>query len=440
MNFNPASGYEAALGVLGHVYIPTRDKNEAQPPNFPLSAATHGQTPATVMSYSPSNPSIRAAGSSAATASVQTLSNHNLLPSHDKALLNRPLYASSSSIQNSPHRSNDSTTSIPLPSHRVGSRDISTSHGRLEGQIQQRSEPLFTDNISKTGFASRLPHNPLDRITPCNVAMGPPEERPRPLTSPLRYQLHDTLTELHPPKRILPFPEVMPKSVRADPIEDGPMGDVPQPEPTSASSEAAKKGGKEKTKAQKSKKPGSTSAKLASAVSSSGPIPTIVKTAKLAASSAPNPSSKTSRTTKAKEPSSRSNRKASPIVESDIAESSDRPPSPKSRMLSMDKRSTATKTKETASAALTDTYMETVDAFVRKHAPRPAPLAPNPAPVSDLESYAGMPKSRRLESLDELIIKCIEDDNFVTICEDVEKSWKRVGLNVLTFPEHQEAR
>ena len=431
MNFDPASGYEAALGVLRRFYIPTRDKNEAQPPNRALGVVTYSQTPATAMSYSPSDTPIHAAGHLAATTDGQTLRHHNLPPPHDKVLLNRPFDVPSSSIQGSPYRSNDSITSIPLPPHRIESRANSTSDGRLEGQIKQRSGPPFADTISKTGFASRITHNPLEGTAQSNVTMGPPAERPRPLTSPLHYQCHDTLTELHPPKRILPFPEVPLQPAQADPIEEGPDGDTLKIESKSVLVDATKRSSKEKTKIQKSKKSSSTGSKSARAVSSSGPVRTTAKTPRLPTSSAPNLSSMKSRVTKA------NNRKASPIVEEEIAESSDQPPSSKTRRLSKSKRSTATKTKEALPEAVMETYMESVDAFVRKHAPRSAPCAPDLAPVSDLEGYAKMPESKRLEALDELIMKYIEDDNFVTLCEDVEKCWKRVGLTVLSPDLHR---
>ena len=419
MNFDPASGYEAALGVLRQVYIPTRDKNEVQPPKPTLGAVNYSQTPATAMSYSPLNASIHAAGHLATTTNVQSHRHHDLPAPHDKGSLHRPFDMPSSSVQGSPYRSNDSTTSIPLPSLRVESRAISTSDGRLEGQVEQQSKEPFSDKVSKTDLVSRLSHIPPEGIARSNMIMGPPIERPRPLTSPLRYQLHDTLAELHPPKRILPFPELSLKPVEADPIEDGPTEDSVQAQPTDA-----KKGvTKEKAKVQKGKKSSSTASKSARAVSSSGPACTTNKTSKSTTGSAPKPSSTTSRATKM------NSRKASPIVEKDLAETSSPLPSPKAPMPYKKKRSTATKAKEVPSTIVTETYMKSVDEFVRKHTPRPSPIAPALAPVSDLEDYAKMPEIMRLEEVDKLIMKYIEDDNFVILCEDVEKSWKRVGLN-----------
>lgn len=78
--------------------------------------------------------------------------------------------------------------------------------------------------------------------------------------------------------------------------------------------------------------------------------------------------------------------------------------------------------------------MQRLDHWVRKYhdqipAPAPKPVAiPATTNQESLAAYAAQPESERLAALDEMICDCLEDENFVKLCEDVEKSWKRVGL------------
>ena len=83
-------------------------------------------------------------------------------------------------------------------------------------------------------------------------------------------------------------------------------------------------------------------------------------------------------------------------------------------------------------------YMFRLDHWVRSYQNLPGP-APVPAcrsktaiPAStdpnDLAAFAAQPETERLAALDEMICECLDDPNFATLCEDVEKSWKRIGL------------
>ncbi|KAL8728103.1 MAG: hypothetical protein Q9166_005628 [cf. Caloplaca sp. 2 TL-2023] len=84
-------------------------------------------------------------------------------------------------------------------------------------------------------------------------------------------------------------------------------------------------------------------------------------------------------------------------------------------------------------------YLNRLDTWIRKYHDLPTPAsahAPNPKsaalPLStskeNLAAYAAQSEEERLEALDTMICKCLEDENFVKLVEDVERSWKRVGL------------
>ena len=465
MNFKPESGYETALGILRQVYIPTRDKNEPQPPISPYNVPFPTQQPNAGLPYSQSGsqgirgpsshePSliaiqpveqalqplihaselcIKPKACSTGAPCAQTIDYHNPPQLHrlDGNPSGRYLEIPSSSVHDSPLRSHESSTSIPLPVYQTESRSISTSHGRLE----QRSEPLHNGTTAAAYFASRPMNKPLEKNDQSHIIMGPPAKQVRPFTSPTWDSQQDTLAQLHPPRRILPFPTIQSKSREADPIKDDLEKNPRQRKPQDAAAQNKTKGTKGKAGARKSKalnpvtKSASQSAKRAKSSASAH----TVKVPKFPSSSAPVAATKSVRSPEPKKPSTERTRKASPIVEEDLGNSSDQPPSLPPLALPKNKPSTVAKIKEARAAApsgpVTESFMEGVDDFVRRHAPRPAAIPPSPAPISDLQEYAKIPESKRLEALDELIMKYIDDDNFKTLCQDVEKSWKRIGLN-----------
>ncbi|KAI9892904.1 MAG: hypothetical protein M1814_001063 [Vezdaea aestivalis] len=56
----------------------------------------------------------------------------------------------------------------------------------------------------------------------------------------------------------------------------------------------------------------------------------------------------------------------------------------------------------------------------------------NPAvadPDIDLAAYAALPVEQRAESLDKWICAMLEDDNFLTLLEDMQNSWRRIGFS-----------
>lgn len=70
-------------------------------------------------------------------------------------------------------------------------------------------------------------------------------------------------------------------------------------------------------------------------------------------------------------------------------------------------------------------YLDRIDAFVAQHASRPPP----PEAANDsLAAYAAQSDEDRLASIDDLICQHLMDDDFLQLCEDVENSWRRIGL------------
>ena len=48
--------------------------------------------------------------------------------------------------------------------------------------------------------------------------------------------------------------------------------------------------------------------------------------------------------------------------------------------------------------------------------------------IADLSSYVATPASERSAWLETWICQQLDNDGFITICEDMEKSWRRIAL------------
>jgi len=60
-----------------------------------------------------------------------------------------------------------------------------------------------------------------------------------------------------------------------------------------------------------------------------------------------------------------------------------------------------------------------------------AGVAPNSGITPDaaaLSAYAEPSYDLRMRNLENMIMGLLEDDNFVTLCEDVNSCWRRIGL------------
>ncbi|KZF21074.1 hypothetical protein L228DRAFT_284146 [Xylona heveae TC161] len=79
-----------------------------------------------------------------------------------------------------------------------------------------------------------------------------------------------------------------------------------------------------------------------------------------------------------------------------------------------------------ANEPLSSEYLAHIDAFIAQH-------APNTTASSHAESlvdYSSLPNDERLAALDTMICNLIEDENFITLCQDVENTWRRIGLQL----------
>lgn len=70
-------------------------------------------------------------------------------------------------------------------------------------------------------------------------------------------------------------------------------------------------------------------------------------------------------------------------------------------------------------------YLDHLDEWIRKYHDLPVPKAPVTA-KEQLANYAAKPDEARAKIIDDMILECLQDENFGKLCDDVERNWKRI--------------
>ncbi|KAI4137758.1 MAG: hypothetical protein L6R39_007112 [Caloplaca ligustica] len=76
-------------------------------------------------------------------------------------------------------------------------------------------------------------------------------------------------------------------------------------------------------------------------------------------------------------------------------------------------------------------YMDRLDHWVRKYRDLPTPnlsAKPTSTDKDQLAAYAAQPEEERLAALDSMTCEYLEDENFIKLVEDMDKTWSRIGL------------
>lgn len=76
--------------------------------------------------------------------------------------------------------------------------------------------------------------------------------------------------------------------------------------------------------------------------------------------------------------------------------------------------------------------MTRLDAWVREYQDLPAPKPRDliAGDINNLAAYAVQPREERMAIIDDMICECLGDENFVKLMEDVDQSWRRIGLGM----------
>ncbi|KAL9127554.1 MAG: hypothetical protein Q9217_003596 [Psora testacea] len=72
--------------------------------------------------------------------------------------------------------------------------------------------------------------------------------------------------------------------------------------------------------------------------------------------------------------------------------------------------------------------MASLDTWIRKYHHLTAPSQPLMTDKDQLANYAAQSDEERSKIIDNMICECLQDENFGKLAEDVERSWKRIGL------------
>lgn len=77
-------------------------------------------------------------------------------------------------------------------------------------------------------------------------------------------------------------------------------------------------------------------------------------------------------------------------------------------------------------------FMTRLDAWVREYQDLPAPKPRDliAGDINNLAAYAVQPREERMAIIDDMICECLGDENFVKLMEDVDQSWRRIGLGM----------
>ncbi|KAL8651903.1 MAG: hypothetical protein Q9226_004492 [Calogaya cf. arnoldii] len=426
MNFRPESGYDTAVNVLRAIGVPISDKNMSPP-------ASQGSLTRPVSQWSGQQVTQYPVYKDG----LQMMPGTSLGSNHPRQYLPSDLGA----IPSFDRASNGlASSSQHIPSDQFNSRHSPTR--TLPGSTGL-PPGLNLDERATTSYA---------RPFPSSITRSESPERPA--TAPL------TLTQLMPPRRELPFAkqpasqEIPSETV----VEETPQKAVKRP-----TSRAKAKQTKQPSRPSSSKsKPKQTSA--SSKQDSATERSTIVrlKTGPMSDPKTTDPisclpimptTSAAKNTTRNpilaevshNRPNTRSRNTASPFRTDPLAPSRTNTetilPTNKENIVPInteDNSSANTKSipQITTEDITPEEYMTRLDHWVRKYQDLPAPTAklkpatatPASTDKDELAAFAAQPEKERLAAIDKMICECLEDPNFATLCEDVEKSWKRIGL------------
>lgn len=332
-------------------------------------------------------------------------------------------------------------------------RHSQTTYGQPVGSVTAQSSPSVGAAAALNGSAAIFDynpfvHNPARPSLPPNpdfvarattsdgYIMRPPSSAPevqpqRPTTAPL------SLSQMLPPKRDLPFPTRKEKS-KAPPK-------VPVEQPLASSSDPLQqkitppkviKQRKSRAKTTKPKRPVSSSAPKATAKttepefrSSPPEIPIVPPQAEFSyqppVSEAGTPRSDP--LVEARIPTSETLMPSSPHHGTNKPSTEPEKAPRKAPKKAAKKKTVDEQTPKVFEDAAPDGIMDRLDHWVRKYQDLPVPKQPQ-TPAENLAAYAAQPEETRLTVIDDMIVGCLGDENFIKLVEDVDKSWKRIGL------------
>ena len=408
MNFFPESGYDVALNALAGLGLPIRDKSvQAQPSQFVNIASSSSQD---VQQHLPQTAS-SASAPIIAHLYPQTYGQVQRVPTNSSSSATpafegiRPVSSSSTST----------LVSGPMLLGIEHQHRIHTSDGRLENH--RPYEDRYGVNQMSSDTANDLQHSV--GISGSQVSFEPNDTNTRPWTAPTSVinTPADTLSQMLPHKRELPFARPAPKAIQPKMTSEKPStkhsksDQATDKEKATRKRKAPAKPKKTVSKAAQSKKSRSTVEASLDLASPSEPSQKRTDTALTASNGT------TVLTSMSAKPNATALADAMDVLERGEAANSN------------------TSSLQACSGQHVSTeWVNHVEEFIKQFQQHAIPAPPstaaprNPVQLSDLTEYVTIPQEERRAGLNELLGELIMNDNFRVLCEDVETAWRRIEL------------
>ncbi len=480
MNFLPTSGCEIAVNILRSIGIPIRDKSQPvklqaapaapsrqqssqEPPPSSSQLRTHVRTDAAVATYGPNLPTAQSSHVpprptstrlNSQSSSQEGLSNFDSAsygsvpqPTKPAHALSRPTSATSGVNQDG--------FSKPITFMRDPQNDLLRSGSAHVNGYDLVARPYSSSAVLDLRPYSAVPPSLTPRLLP-SVEIGSQSpafsHKARPTSAPQTQTLAQdlltddvSLSQMLPPKRVLPFPEIQEKPVGGD---DGAVAVEEQnPEPTVSDKTKAQTAKRTTGRANnvRAKSSGCKASLPTPEPSSSAPKPRSRKkaAAKKGFETAP-PSSAPLMATSSRKPSSREvspisetaypssppiakATKKRPLIPLEDMETNKRRPQVPERPSSL----TVEQQKGPLGSAFSDIkpaeLLDSLHDWIQKYHHLPAPEPPKTS-KDHLAEYAKHSEEERVKAIDKLICDCLQDENFHRLVEDLEGTWRRIGL------------
>ncbi|KAK0515136.1 hypothetical protein JMJ35_002515 [Cladonia borealis] len=474
MNFLPTSGCEIAVNILRSIGIPIRDKSQPvmlqavpessqERPPSPSRLRPQVQTSAAGSTYDPNLPITQWSHMTPQPASTR----HDSQSSSQRGLSNfdNASYGSVPQPSKSAHTLSRPTSATSGVNHDEASKPITFICDPRTDLLRSRSAHVNRYDIVARPYSSSavldsrnhpaVPPSLTSRLLPSagtgsqSRAFGHearPTSAPQSQTLAQHLLIDDVpLSQVLPPKRVLPFPESKAKPASGN--DGAAAAEKQNAEPTACDKTKAQtaKGTKGRVNNARTKSSGRKASLPTPEPSSSAPKPRSRKKAvtKKDFETAP-PSSAPPKATSPRKPSSR---EVSPISETAYPSSPPVAKTTKKRpLIALENNETnkrraqvhegpssppVERQKGPLGLAFSDMkpaeLLDSLHGWIQKYHHLPAPEPPKTS-KDHLAEYAKHSDEERAKAIDKLICDCLQDENFHKLVEDLEGTWKRIGL------------
>ena len=409
MNFLPESGYDVALNALAGLGLPIRDKAI-------LDQSSHYVNVASSLSQNVEQHLSQFVPSASVPPTMGFYSQNGQT---QQSSINSFSTTTPGFEGFHPVSSSSSSTLVPGPMLFGNEHQprIHTSDGRLENHRPYKN----TQGVNETSSYTDNDVQKSAGVPSLQASFETNDVNTRPWTAPTSTisTPADTLSQMLPPKRELPFARPAPKAIQPMVISEEALTNPPKSDKGTAKVPATRK----------RKAPAKPRKTVSKAVQSKGSrtmenaVPVVAGTSNL-------PMKNTDTPVQAGDgkmvPPSISAKPDNPTLIDvlDISEIED---------AAIAKRSSK---QPYSDQHISAEWVNHVEQFMKQFQQQANPAPPStaalrdPVPLSDLAEYVNLPQDKRRAGLNELLGELVMNDSFRVLCEDVESAWRRIELDL----------